>query len=273
MKGKLFLEFISIPIVFFSIWFMLSRIDFVNENDLKKFSKASEKKLSELILKTLERGQAEFNEDKINSYLDSIGTRICVANNIAFDAIQIHVIHSNNVNAFALPDHNMVIYTGLIENAKSAEEVAGVMAHEIGHMEKGHVVKKLAKEIGISMLFLLAGGNENFEVLKEAGQVVSSTAFDRSQEREADSFAVDALAKAEINPEPFGNFLFRLSTGSDNIPEELIWISTHPDSKERAAAIFTKAKAYAFKPKPILKTSWETVKEDLKKADNSDSTL
>jgi len=267
MINKVVLEFIAIVIVFVSVWFALSRIDFVNEDDLNKFSKAGEKKLSELILKTLEFKHEELDHSKIKAYIDSIGTRICEANQIPFDSIKIHIIDNREVNAFALPDRHMVIYTGLIENAKSAEEVAGVMAHEIGHMEKSHVMKKLAKEIGITMLFLLAGGNENFEVLKEAGRVLSSTAFDRSQEREADLYAVEALAKAEIDPEPFGNFLFRMSTSEKDMPEELVWISTHPDSKERAAEIFKKKKEYTFPPRSILKTPWTIVQETIDNAE------
>ncbi len=267
MKAKLFLEFSAIALVFITVWFVLSRIDFVSEDDLKKISKASERKLSELILKTLEDRHSEFNQREIKTYIDSIGYRICTSNNIPFDSIKIHIIYNGEVNAFALPDRNMVIYTGLIESAKSAEEVAGVMAHEIGHMEKDHVMKKLAKEIGISMLFVLAGGSENLEVLKEAGRTLSSTAFDRSQEREADAFAIDALIKAEVDTEPFGNFLFRLSMGKGDIPEELVWISTHPDSKERAAEVFKKKKELAFTPKPILKTSWASITDLVKNSD------
>jgi predicted Zn-dependent protease len=259
MKAKLFFEFAAIVLAFFAVWFVLRQINFVSEDDLKKFSKASERKLSELILETIEDRHSDFDQRKIKSYIDSIGYRVCVKNDIPFDSIKIHIIYNGEVNAFALPDRNMVIYTGLIENAKSAEEVAGVMAHEIGHMEKDHVMKKLAKEIGISMLFVIVGGSENLEVLNEAGRTLSSTAFDRSQEREADAFAVDALAKAEIDTEPFGNFLFRLSMGKGDIPEELIWISTHPDSKERAAEVFKRKKEFTYTPNPVLNTSWEFV--------------
>jgi beta-barrel assembly-enhancing protease len=270
MKSKLFLEFFAIAFAFFAVWFALSHINFVSEDDLKKFSKASERKLAELILETLENRHSDFDERKIKTYIDSIGSRICESNNIPFDSIKIHIIYNSEVNAFALPDRNMVIYTGLVENAKNAEEVAGVMAHEIGHMEKDHVMKKLAKEIGISILFVIAGGNENLEVLKEAGRTLSSTAFDRSQEREADAFAVDALAKAEIDTQPFGNFLFRLSTTKGDIPEELVWISTHPDSKDRAVEVFKRKGEFTYAPKPIIKTPWSSVIELIKKDEQGD---
>jgi predicted Zn-dependent protease len=258
MKQKLVTEFFAIAASFFAIWFLLSQINFVTDNDIEKITRSGERKLSELVLKTFSRHDDDFDTQKIRPYIDSIGIRLCEANHISYDSIKIHIINNSEVNAFALPDHNLVIYTGLLEDAKSAEEVAGVMAHEIGHMEKQHVMKKLAKEIGISMLFLLAGGNENFEVIKETSRVLSSTAFDRSQEREADDFAVEAMAKAEIDVEPFGSFLFRLSTKQE-IPDELVWISTHPDSKARAANIFTSKKDLAYTPKSILATPWQNI--------------
>lgn len=270
MERNIFLEFIVIIVAFFSVWFLLSRIEFIAEGDMSKFSKATEKKLAELIIKSFDHDHKDFDDRQIKTYIDSIGRRICAANEIAFDSIKIHIVKEDDVNAFALPDRNMVIYTGLITDAKNAEEVAGVMAHEIGHMEKNHVMEKLAKELGISMLLVLAGGSENFEVLREAGHILSSTAFDRSQESEADAYAVEILAKAEVDPEPFGNFLFRLSTGKNDMPEELVWISTHPNGKDRAAAIFSKKKEYTFTPKPVLQTLWETVQQTISKADQNE---
>jgi predicted Zn-dependent protease len=157
----------------------------------------------------------------------------------------------------------------LLEDAKSAEEVAGVIGHEIGHMEKDHVMKKLVKEIGISLIMIITGGGENLEVIKEAGRLLSSTAFDRSQEQEADDYAVQAMIAAKIDIEPLGNFLFRLSTKTD-LPDELVWISTHPESKERAATIFKKKKELTYKPEPVLQTPWDEIVKAVKAGQDKD---
>jgi predicted Zn-dependent protease len=265
MKRKAVIEFVIIMFIFFCVWFSLSQIDFINEDDVKKISKSGEKKLAELILEGLDHQNKDIDASKILPYIDSIGRRICAANNVAYDSIKVHIVRNSEINAFALPDRNLVIYTGLLEDAKNAEEVAGVIGHEIGHMEKEHVMKKLVKEIGLSLLFIVTGGNENFEVVKEAGRLLSSTAFDRSQEKEADDYAVEAMAKAEIDIEPLGNFLFRMST-SKGLPDVLVWISTHPDSKERAADIFKKKKQFTYKPVLVLKTPWPDVVNTLKDA-------
>jgi predicted Zn-dependent protease len=259
MQKFLFQLLVSVAL-FFGMWFSLSQVNFIDRADMESFSKENEKRLGDFILKTIKATGQEVDSAKVRAVIDSIGRRLCEKNNIDYEKIKIHVIKSHEVNAFALPDHNMVIYSGLIMDAKNAEEVAGVMAHEIGHMEKNHVMKKLVKEIGIAMLFTIAGGDAGFEIMKEAARVLSSTAFDRSQESEADAFAVELMAKANIDPEYLANFLFRMGQSHD-IPEELVWLSTHPDSKERASEILNKKKEYTFEEIPVLNASWEEVQK------------
>lgn len=266
MTQKIVFQFVVLVAIFFGLWFGLSQINYVDRAQIEKFSKDNEKKLGELILNTIKRTDKVVDNDSAKSIIDSIGRRICESSKIPYDSIKIHIIKNEEVNAFALPDNNMIIYTGLIDYAKNAEEVAGVMAHEIGHMQNKHVMKKLVKEIGFAMLFTIAGGDAGYEIMRETARVLSSTAFDRSQEAEADTYAVELMAKANIDPEHMANFLFRLAKDHD-MPEELVWVSTHPESKERAAEIIAKKKAYTFESKPVLKTSWKEVKDIFNQGD------
>jgi predicted Zn-dependent protease len=262
MNDKIVTHFALLIISFFGVWFLLSQIDFVSENQLKSFSRESEKKLGELVLKTIITSNEKIKDEKISAILDSIKIRICRTKAVDCSKIKLHLIRNSEVNAFALPDNNIVIYSGLIEYAKNPEEVAGVMAHEIGHIEKNHVMKKLAKEIGLGMLFSIAGGDAGFEITREATKVLSSTAFDRNHEREADEFAVESLATVNVDPQHLSNFFFRLAL-TQNIPEEFAWISTHPDTKGRAANIIEKKKEYTINSTPILTTPWEEVQKML----------
>ncbi|HEY9006730.1 MAG TPA: M48 family metallopeptidase [Ohtaekwangia sp.] len=267
---KILTQFAVMLISFFAVWFLLSRIDYLQEGDVQKFAKESEKKLSELILKSIKATNDEVEDKRIKAALDSIKSRLCEGMDLDCDKIKLHIIRSSDINAFALPDNNMVIYTGLLDYAGNAEEVAGVMAHEIGHMQKNHVMKKLVKEIGMEMLFTIAGGDAGNDIARETAKVLSSSAFDRKQEREADKFAVECLAKTNIDPQPLSNLFFRLSR-KDEVPEEMAWISTHPDSKERAAEIIKLRKEYTFTPRDILHTPWKDVQRYLsKKQEDSD---
>ena len=271
MTDKILTQFALMLVSFFAVWFSLSQINFLDEEDVRGFAKENERKLGELILETITSTNEKIKNEKIKAVIDSIKVRICRTKTIDCEKIKIHVIRNSEINAFALPDNQMVIYTGLIEYAENAEEVAGVMAHEIGHLEKNHVMKKLVKEIGLEMLFAMAGGDAGFEIARETGKTLSSSAFDRKHEREADEYAIETLALANIDPQHLSNFFFRLSQ-KHSMPEELAWISTHPDTKERAADIIKKKKDYTYHPDTIIKTEWNEVKNLMLHQDEDGST-
>lgn len=262
MTDKILTQFAVLLVAFFTVWYVLSQFDYLEEDEVREFAKVNEQKLGKLILETITATNESIKNEKINAVIDSIKVRICRTKTIDCEKIKIHIIHNSEINAFALPDNHMVIYTGLIEYAEHAEEVAGVMAHEIGHMEKNHVMKKLVKEIGLEMLFAMAGGDAGFEIARETGKTLSSSAFDRRHEHEADEYAVEILALANIDPQHLSNFFFRLSQ-KHHLPEGFAWISTHPDTKERAADIIKKKKEYSYRKDAIIKTSWSDVKKML----------
>jgi predicted Zn-dependent protease len=87
------------------------------------------------------------------------------------------------------------------------------------------------------------------------------------------------MAVANIDPQHLSNFFFRLSRKDRDVPEAFVWISTHPDTKERAAEIIRQKKEYTFTSKPLLYTDWDTLKklaarydddEDFRSDDDSD---
>ena len=262
MTDKILTQFAILVVAFFAVWYAFSQFNFVQEDEVRDFAKVNEKNLGELILETITATEESIKNEKINAVIDSIKVRICRTKTIDCEKIKVHIIRHSDINAFALPDNHMVIYTGLIEYADNAEEVAGVMAHEIGHMEKNHVMKKLVKEIGLEMLFAMAGGDAGFEIARETGKTLSSSAFDRKHEREADEYAVETLALANIDPQHLSNFFFRLSQ-KHSMPEELAWISTHPDSKERAADIIKTKKNFTYRNDAVIRTRWNDVKKML----------
>ena len=95
---------------------------------------------------------------------------------------------------------------------------------------------KLMKEIGFSTLVAMIGGSQGAEALGQLVQVLSSTAYSRTLEREADETAVHYLMKAGMNPRGLAEFLHNLPQET-NLPGFTEWISTHPDSEERYKVI------------------------------------
>ncbi len=269
MLNKFLFQFITFLCLFFGTWFLLSKIDFTGKMDFKKLNKSNEDKLGKSIIDYLKKTNRTFESDSAIKIINDIKDRICKANKIDTSKIKIYIFYNEDVNAFTLPGNNIAIYTGIIKFCKNPEELGSVMAHEIGHVEHRHLVKKLSKEVGISILATLAGGNSSGEILREVVQTISSTAFDREMEREADSSAVRYLAKANIDPVHFADLLFRLSKKSD-IPENFEWVSTHPNTKDRTAEILNLRKKEKFKIMPLMPDStWEYVKNKVKEEDSN----
>lgn len=262
---KVIIQGLVLVVLFFATWFLLSQVDWVTAFDIEKATKKTEEKLGDVFWESFSKREIENKTPLVVNSIDSIVTKICAPNDIRRESLKVHVLEKDEVNAFALPNGHLVIYSGLILAADNPEELSGVICHEIAHIELNHVMKKLVKEVGLSVIISMTTGNTSGEVIKETAKMLSSTAFDRSLEQDADLKAVDYLSKARIDPESLANFLYKLSEEEHEVMKYLSWISTHPDSKERAEYIVAHAKGKIVKNKPVLSLeTWETLQEKLK---------
>jgi predicted Zn-dependent protease len=265
MKKAILQGIISI-LFFFGTWFVLTKIDWVTVLKVQKVTDKTEEKLGELFWDIFQQTEKENKNPFVVNSIDSIVTQICTANNIDREFIKVHILTKDDINAFALPNGHLIVYSGLIINSDNQQELSGVICHEIAHINLNHVMKKLVKEIGLSVLISMTTGNGGAEIVKETAKMLSSSAFDRSLEKEADIKAVDYLVKARINPEPFADFLFKLSETENEATQYLTWMSTHPDSKERAEYIIEYCKDKKIKyAGSVTKETWDKLKDELKK--------
>jgi predicted Zn-dependent protease len=230
-------QFLLMTLGFFGMWFLLNQVPFITDEELEEMTATNEQRLGDMMMEMITTTETKVKSDSAVGIVHEASERICDAIGIDHRQIKVHVIYNSEVNAFALPDSNLIVYTGLIAYCKNADEMAGVMGHEIAHIVEGHVMKKLVKEVGLALLGVLVGGNSGSEVLAEVFKTLTSTSFDRSQEREADRKAVEYLIEADIDPEHLANFMFRLSQEDEAFPEFLEWVSTHPDSRDRSVDI------------------------------------
>ncbi|WP_442794838.1 M48 family metallopeptidase [Pelobium manganitolerans] len=225
----------------------------------------TEHKLGELFWQVFKKSEKEVKDTQIINPIDSIVTKICKSNKIDRNKLKVHILNKNDINAFALPNGHLIIYSGLILNSENQEELAGVICHEIAHIELNHVMKKLIKEMGLSVLISMTTGNSGAEVIKGTAKMLSSSAFDRSLEKEADIKAVHYLVNANVNPGPFADFLYKLSDNEHEETKYLTWISTHPDSKERAKYIIEYSKGKLADYKTVISyETWNKLKATLK---------
>lgn len=151
--------------------------------------------------------------------------------------IRVAVADSGQINAFAAPGGYIVLYRGLIGSAQSPDDVAGVLAHEIGHVVERHGTERMVRAAGLAAMVQLLLGDPSglLSIGVAGGELLLSLAYSRSDEAEADAVAVDILAAAEIDSAGFVHFLERMARdeGGRDIP----FLSSHPRSAERAAEV------------------------------------
>ena len=264
MLNKTIIQGLIILALFFGLFFGLSKVDFVGLMQIEKNNTSAENKIGDLIWDNIQETEDIITNDSIVKTLDSLIVPICKANKIERDSLKIHIVKNDEVNAFALPNKHLVVYTGLLLDCKKQEAVQGVIGHEIAHIENNHVMKKLSKEVGLTVLLTAASGGKGGEIIKEIFKTLSSSAYDRTLEKEADMESVNYLLKANINPEPMADFMFQLAQ-QEALPNAFSWISTHPESEERAKYIldYLKGKKYQ-KKQSISETNWVVFQEKIK---------
>jgi beta-barrel assembly-enhancing protease len=261
---KVFVQGILIIAVFFAAFFGMSQIDWMTIFHVEENRKNTEEKLGELFWDNYRRTEEVVTNDRVINSIDSLLNHVCKKNNIDRETIHMHILDKDEVNAFVLPGGHLIIYTGLVLDSDNQEEVLGVIGHELAHLELNHVMQKLVKEVGLSALLTMAGGRNSSEAITSAARLLSSSAFDRNFEKEADLKAVDYLIEADVDPEPFADFLYKMSTREKSIAYQA-WISTHPESEERSKYVVEYFKGKDFKKKPVLHPdSWERLRDALK---------
>lgn len=148
------------------------------------------------------------------------------------EPIRVGVANIDMVNAVALPGGQVLLFDGLVQNAESPEEIAGVLAHEIGHVRERHVMTALLRQFGISILASGVGSGVGEGVLG-----LAALGYSREAESEADGFARRRMASADISPEGAADFFERLlgEAGAQGDGAEWTgWIQTHPSPTNRA---------------------------------------
>lgn len=254
--------------VFLATWYGLSQFDWVKIFKVQEVTKTTEQKLGDMFWDYFSQSEEENKNKLLVHSLDSLVNHICKSNDIDRNSVKVHLLNKDEINAFALPNGHLIVYTGLIQNSNNQEALSGVLCHEIAHIQLKHVMKKLGTELGLSVLISMTSGNVGSDAIKKTAKMLSSTAFDRGLEKEADLKAVDYMVNANINTEPFADFLNNMALTEAEKSEYLDWMSTHPDSKIRAEYILEYGKTKTRYSKPVLSQStWLAIKEELKETE------
>ena len=167
--------------------------------------------------------------------LDEIGARLAAQVESPY-TFHWYLVDDAQVNALAAPGGHVVVFTGLLREAASAEEVAGVLAHEMQHVLLRHSLRGVVQTLGWRAIVGLAlgGGGELGGAAASAVEHLGALGFSRRQEAEADAEGVRLLERARIDPVGMAAFFERLAAKGGEPPALL---STHPASGARAVRI------------------------------------
>lgn len=151
---------------------------------------------------------------------------------------EIQVVKSPVENAFALPGGKITVFSETIRKAANYEELAGILAHEIGHVERRHGMQQLSQYMTIRVILALAFGmtddGTTMALAADAGALLLLLKNSRDHERDADAYAARKLAEAGISSLAIRRFFDRINKehkeGLDKVPD---FILTHPSDADR----------------------------------------
>ena len=151
---------------------------------------------------------------------------------------QVQTVDAGLVNAFALPGGHILVTRGMIELADNPEALAGVLAHEMGHVVERHPTEVMIKVATTSFLLgMVVGDIAGGTVLVALGSAMIRASYTQEAEREADRIAVELLNATNIDGRPLTTLfekLLKMKEGGVELPE---MFATHPPTTERMAGI------------------------------------
>lgn len=176
---------------------------------------------------------------------------------------RVKVTKNDDVNAFAAPGGYIVVNTGLLEKTRNAEELAGVLAHEIQHVEKRHTTRGLLRQLSLQLLISALTGDTGQlgQVLGAAG-TLGTLGYQRGDEAEADREGMALMQQARLDPKGMVGVFELLAREGNDMPRGLEYLSSHPATGERMAEMKRLAAKATYAPVPLLgELDWRRVRQ------------
>lgn len=241
---------------------------------LNILSTPQEIELGEQLATEIEKQEKVSTDAELQAYVRGIGERLGRVATRQDVAYQFTVIDSpDTVNAFALPGGHMYVYTGLMKLCENEAELAGVMAHEIGHVAAHHHGEAMTKQYGYSLVAQVLLGEEPNTLAKMASDIAGALGmsyYSRGNEREADALAMEFLFRAGYKPDAMISFMEKLIAEEQKAGggHPLPIFSSHPPTQERLVRLQNLAQNYpmtARQESPLYEERYqETVLKRLK---------
>jgi predicted Zn-dependent protease len=197
----------------------------------------------------LQRDAALLGDRVVARYVDEIGRNVLRAAPDEGFEYRFFVVVSDEINAFAGPGGYVYVHTGTLLAARNASELAGVIAHEIGHVERRHISENvgrqraagIARQVGVVAAGVAAGpaAASAASLLGGAASLAALNSFGREAEREADEFAIEILPRAGYDPSGLVTFFETMQQAMrrEGGAAPPAFLSSHPATEERIAEV------------------------------------
>lgn len=251
LLSLLFLSFIGLSYFYF--------VPFVAEKAVAIIPEEYDNKISGLFIE--EYLESEIVDEEKTKLLNDFSKELNLNNT---KPLKFTVIESSLVNAFALPDGNIVVFTGLLNELENSSELAGLIGHEASHVNRRHSMKMLCRNLS-GYLFISAIFNDVNGITAVIGDNIhslQSMSYSRTFEKEADIDALAILKKNKIDPNGMLQLFERLESHSSiEIPE---FLSSHPITSERSNYIkeLIKEKKYEVEKNEKINAIFIKMKKD-----------
>ena len=200
-----------------------------------------EKRLGEEFSREIRREVVLLRDSVVTGYVERIGQEIVRAAGPQPFAYHFYVVDDDEINAFAAPAGHIYLHTETILMARNVSELAGVIAHEVGHVVKRHIANNYSRQRNTGIAhqgFVLAAGVLGGSPAAGAanlGGALAGTAylnkFGRDAERESDAFAIEVMPKAGYDP--IGLVTFFKTLRSESGSGGASFLSSHPATDDR----------------------------------------
>ena len=242
MKKTVFIFFAILAIP----WFYHGCTSDSRDGGLNLFSIDNDKQLGLQVSQEIQSDPAQYpllsniTYQTAYTYIWNMRNTILATGKVAYDTVfpwSISIIKNDTIlNAFCTPGGYIYIYTGIIKALDNEAQLAGVVAHEMAHAAKRHSTDQLTKAYGVQLLLnLLLGENPNqlAEIAANLASGLSSLAFSRQAEYEADEFAVKYLYATTYDALSLADFFVKI----EGLPRPPTFLSTHPSPTDRIQKI------------------------------------
>jgi len=176
-----------------------------------------------------------------NQYINQLGRQIAAQADPRGIPYTFYVVNSDVVNAFSIPGGYIYVNRGIIERADNVSQLAGVLAHEIGHVVERHGIQQAQRQQNANTALAVLYGvlmRRAPSTAERAGIQVGGTAvfagYSRTAEREADQVAINYMIRSGYNPHGLPQFFGKMISEQQRQPSRVEqWFATHPGSQER----------------------------------------